>query len=102
MSWATTYVSRLLEGRTVQFRPRGNSMTGRIASGQLVTVEPIKDHAVLRKGDIVLCKVQGSYYLHLIDAVKIPGQLFQIANNRGYVNGTAHRNQVYGICTKVE
>lgn len=77
-------------------------MAGKINSGQLVTVEPIKDHALLKAGDIVLCKVNGNQYLHLIMAVKRPGELFQIANNKGYVNGTAHRRNVFGICTKVE
>lgn len=77
-------------------------MTGKISSGQLVTVEPIKDHALLKKGDIVLCWVRGNQYLHLINAVKQPGELFQIANNKGFVNGTAHRRNIYGICTKVE
>jgi hypothetical protein len=35
------------------------------ASGQLVWVAPIGDR-VLEKGDIVLCKVNGHNYLHLI------------------------------------
>ena len=43
-------------GWAVQFRPRGHSMTGKIASGQLCTVEPLSDR-VLAVGDIVLCRV---------------------------------------------
>jgi hypothetical protein len=43
MSWATTPIARLRAGETVQFRPRGGSMTGKIESGQLCTVTPIAD-----------------------------------------------------------
>ena len=53
------YIEQLKQGQTVQFRPRGQSMKGKIASGQLVTVEPIGDR-ILEKGDIVLCKVNGN------------------------------------------
>jgi hypothetical protein len=44
-------------------------MQGKIESGQLCTVEPIEDYDTLEKGDIVLCKVNGSEYLHLIKAI---------------------------------
>ena len=40
MGWATHYIPRLQAGETVQFRPRGDSMSGRIESGQLCTVAP--------------------------------------------------------------
>lgn len=40
MGWATQYIAMLRDGKTVQFRPRGNSMTGLIETGQLCTVEP--------------------------------------------------------------
>ena len=43
MGWATHYIAKLKEGEIVQFRPKGNSMTGRVNSGDLCTVEPIKD-----------------------------------------------------------
>jgi len=62
----------------VQFRPRGNSMKGKIESGQLVTVEPVGDRQ-LQKDDIGLCKVNGSQYLHLIKAIQ--GDRYQIGNN---------------------
>ncbi len=63
MSWATPYVAKLKLGETVSFRPRGNSMQGKIESGQLCTAEPIEDYDTLEKSDIVLCKVNGSEYL---------------------------------------
>lgn len=100
MGWATPYIAGLKAGETVSFRPRGHSMKGKIDSGQLCTVEPIKDHASLVKGDIVLCKVNGNEYLHLIKAIQ--GLRFQIGNNRGRINGWAGTSSIFGKCTKIE
>jgi phage repressor protein C with HTH and peptisase S24 domain len=83
-----------VQGETVQFRPRGNSMTPRINSGDLCTVEPITGQTVLAKGDIVLCKVNGSQYLHLISALR--GDQYQISNNHGRTNGWTSLRQIYG------
>jgi hypothetical protein len=80
MGWATKYIERLSKGETIQFRPRGNSMSGKIDSGQLVTVKPLADHAI-EIGSIVLCKVNGAQYLHIVKAVS--SDRFQIGNNRG-------------------
>ena len=99
MGWATQYIARLQQGETVQLRPRGHSMRGKIDSGQLCTVEPV-DPATLQVGDIVLCKVNGRQYLHLIKAIQ--GDRFQIGNNRGKINGWVSRNCIYGRCTRVE
>lgn len=100
MGWATQYIAKLKEGETVQFRPRGNSMTGKIESGQLCTVEPIETHDALEVGDIVLCKVKGNEYLHLIKAIQ--GARFQIGNNRGRINGWITAGAIYGKLTRVE
>jgi hypothetical protein len=99
MGWATQHIARLQAGETVQFRPKGNSMQGKIESGQLCTVEPV-DVATLEVGDIVLCKVNGSQYLHLVKAIQ--GKRFQIGNNRGRINGWVGENSIYGKCTTVE
>jgi hypothetical protein len=72
MGWATHFIAKLRIGETVQFRPRGNSMAGKIESGQLCTVEPITDPGELAVGDIVLCKVKGSQYIHLVKAIQGP------------------------------
>lgn len=71
-------------------------MAPKINSGDLITVSP--ELGELRKGDIVLCKVSGRYYVHLIKAVR-KGQ-YQIGNNRGGINGWTSR--IYGKVTKVE
>lgn len=99
MGWASEYIARLKEGATVQFRPRGNSMKDKIESGQLGTVEPV-DPASLKVGDIVLCKVNGKQYLHLVKAIQ--GKRFQIGNNRGRINGWVGENSIFGKCTKIE
>jgi hypothetical protein len=100
MGWATGHIAKLKAGETVSFRPRGQSMTGKIESGQLCTVEPIADLAAIAVGDIVLCKVAGNEYLHLVKAIQ--GGRFQIGNNRGYINGWIGPNAVYGKCIRVE
>jgi hypothetical protein len=98
MGWATEYIRKLERGETVQFRPRGHSMRGKIESGQLCTVAPITDP--LQVGDVVLCKVNGRQYLHLIRAIQ--GGRFQIGNNRGRINGWVSYNGIYGKCVRVE
>lgn len=98
MGWATQYIEGLQAGKTVSFRPTGGSMEGKISSGQLVTVAPLKEDPVL--GDIVLCEVGGAQYLHLVKAVK--DELFQIGNNKGRINGWVSRVRIYGKCIKVE
>jgi hypothetical protein len=74
-------------------------MRGKIESGQLCTVEPV-DPAGLQVGDIVLCKVNGRQYLHLVKAVR--GGRFQIGNNRGKINGWVSAHGIYGKCVRVE
>ena len=86
-------------GEVVSFRPRGHSMSPKIESGQLCTVEPVAPEALV-VGDIVLCKVDGSEYLHLVKAVQ--GQKFQIGNNRGRINGWVGRNAIFGRLVKIE
>jgi len=97
MSWADKHIESLKNGETVKFRPHGNSMQGKIESGQLCTVEPVAIED-LKKGDIVLCKVNGKQYLHLVKAVK--GKQCLIGNNKGHDNGWTA--QIFGKCVKIE
>src|SRR5438552_2622554 len=98
MGWATGYIAKLREGEQVSFRPRGNSMSGKIESGDLCTVRPV-DATTLKVGDIVLCKVNGREYLHLVKAIQ--GPRFQIGNNRGRINGWVSANAIFGKCVSV-
>jgi hypothetical protein len=99
MGWATGYIVKLQAGEAVSFRPRGSSMSPRIESGQLCTVEPV-DPAALRAGDIVLCKVRGAEYLHFVKAIQ--GGRFQIGNNRGHINGWIGAPGIFGRLKRVD
>jgi hypothetical protein len=99
VGWATGYIAKLRAGETVSFRPRGDSMSSRIESGDLCTVEPVAPSA-LRTGDVVLCKVRGAEYLHVVKAIQ--GGRFQIGNNCGHVNGWVGGSAIFGRLVKVE
>ena len=71
----------------------------RIKSGQLCTVEPVEPFLV-EVGDVVLCKVQGKEYLHIVKAIQ--GGCFQIGNNKGHINGWVSPRQIFGRLVKVE
>jgi SOS-response transcriptional repressor LexA len=99
MSWAKFAIEALGKGETVKIKPRGHSMKGKVNDGDTVTLEPC-DTEQLEVGDIVLVRVKGNDYLHLIKA-KDRGR-FQIGNNRGGINGWVGPHCIYGIATKVE
>jgi len=98
MGWATGHIARLQKGETVSFRPRGHSMKGKIESGQLCTVAPV-DALTLDVGDIVLCRVRGAEYLHLIRAIQ--GGRFQIGTHRGGINGWIGATGIFGRCLSI-
>ncbi|GAA1595001.1 hypothetical protein GCM10009828_020260 [Actinoplanes couchii] len=91
---------RVTAGETVTFRPRGNSMIPLINSGDPVTVAPVRP-AALEVGDIVLARVAGTTYLHLVSAIDHQRSRVQISNNRGRVNGWTGHPRVHGICVSV-
>ena len=99
MGWATHAIEELIKKKTVKITPHGNSMSGKIESGDTVTLVPC-DPKDLEAGDIVLTKVRGTVYLHLIKAIK--GDMVLIGNNKGKINGwTSHKN-VYGKVTEIQ
>lgn len=77
-------IEQLAQGKNVSYRPRGNSMTPIIYSGDLVTLTPCTLGDV-EIGDVVLCKVKGTILLHLCTAKK-DGRVL-ISNNHGHDNG---------------
>lgn len=101
MGMLDAFASRVAAGIEVQFRPAGSSMVPLIRSKQLVTVAPV-DPSKLEVGDIVLARVAGTTYLHLVSAVDQANARVQISNNRGRVNGWTGHSRVFGICTAVE
>lgn len=74
----------------------GQSMTPILKSGQAVRCVPVTEVTILKKNDIVLCKVAGHFYLHKISAIK-GGRTFQISNNHGHVNGWIGKKCIYGL-----
>ena len=99
MSWAKYAKEGLARGETVQIKPRGHSMKGKVNDGDHVTVEPC-DPSTLAVGDIVLVRVHGNDYLHLVK--DMDKERFQIGNNRGGINGWVGPHCIYGKATKVE
>lgn len=109
MSWAQAYIKVLTEGdpgTIISFRPKGNSMTPRIESGQLCTVEKVTDFDSIEIGDVLLCKVNGYHYLHLVTSIKKikkgTKKIFLISNNHGHDNGWCAPKAIYGKLIKVE
>jgi hypothetical protein len=98
MSWADRAKESLRRGETVTIRPRGHSMRPKVNDGDLVTLVPCTP-ADLHIGSIVLVRVGGNDYLHLVTA--IDGQRFQIGNNRGRTNGWVGPAAIYGRAVKV-
>ena len=74
-------------------------MTPKVRSGQLCTVTPVAA-AELRTGDVVLCRVRGAEYLHLIKAVK--DERYQIGNNHGRINGWVGAAQIFGKLVRLD
>jgi phage repressor protein C with HTH and peptisase S24 domain len=92
-------IAALQRGETVQIHPHGQSMRPKVRDGARVTVAPCRADA-LKVGDIVLVRVRGRVYLHLIKAVD--GRRFLIGNNHGGINGWVGPQTIYGIATRIE
>lgn len=91
----------LLEKGEVTFKPHGNSMTPKIASGDQVKVKKVVA-SQLRVGDAVYAKVKGNYYLHLLSAIDESQNRYQISNNHGHVNGWVNAENVFGVCVQIK
>ena len=90
----------LQNGEIAKVTGIGNSMTPILKSRQPVICIPVDDKTILAKRDIVLCKVNGHYYLHLIWSVK-PGDRFLIGNNHGHPNGVITRKNIFGKVVEI-
>src|SRR5690348_1376465 len=99
MGWVNDARRELAAGRTVQIRPVGGSMRGRVESGQSVTLAPV-DPSEVRVDDVVLVEWKGNFLLHLVKAVR-DGQ-FLIGNNLGKINGWVSTSAVLGRVIGVE
>lgn len=90
---------KLRRGEECLVQGFGQSMTPILKSGQVCRVSPVTEDTVLRKNDIVLCRVKGHIYLHKITAIK--NNRYQISNNHKHVNGWIGKDNIYGKCVEI-
>lgn len=100
-SWADRAIKELAEGQETVVIPHGNSMRPKVISGARVILVPA-DPEVVEAGDIVLCRVKGNVYLHLVKAIQggEGNRRFLIGNNHGGTNGWT--TTLYGTVKSVE
>ncbi|MDJ1497478.1 hypothetical protein QNI19_31355 [Cytophagaceae bacterium DM2B3-1] len=91
MSWVKQALEQLKSNGTCTIYPTGNSMRGKIESGQEVCLTN-KTLDELKVGDIVFIRWKGNYLLHLI--LEIKEDQILIGNNLGKVNGWINRRDV--------
>ena len=96
--WAKHAIEALHRGEQGVVIPHGGSMRPLVMSGARVTLEPCTAEEA-EIGDVVLCRVKGSTYLHLVKAKQADGRVL-IGNNRGGTNGWT--KAVYGRTVKIE
>ena len=98
MGWENDAVKELSAGRTVQIRPQGGSMRGRIESGDLATISPVEPRDV-KVDDVVLVRWKGNYLLHMVKEIR--GEELLIGNNIGKINGWVQASEVKGKLASV-
>ncbi len=99
MSWAKKAVGALQRGESIEIQPKGNSMSPIVKNGATVLLAPVPAKN-LKKGDVVLVRVNRRVYLHLIKA--IGSYKFLIGNNRGGVNGWVAADAIYGKAVRID
>jgi hypothetical protein len=92
MSKYTELIKKLQAGELVTYTEHGNSMRPKLQNGVTVTVQPCKLEDLV-VGDITLCKVNGSFYLHYVKKIGQDGRVL-IGNAHGRENGWTRA--VYG------
>ena len=70
-------------GLPVSINPKGNSMYPRIKSGSQIILIKQDSYNI---DDVVLCKVGGNHYVHIIKQLN-DQKGYLIGNNKGHTNG---------------
>ena len=91
---------KLREGHVCKVTGIGNSMIPILKSKKTVICVQVKKDTVLKKKDIVLCKVNGHFYLHLIHAIR-NDKTYLIGNNHGHMNGWVNKNNIFGVVAEI-
>ena len=75
MGWAINHIKKLQTGETIQFKPRGNSMKGKIDSGNRVTVmKPFKVFSLPGAFEVIHNDPNGVWHFVLLALGKISVQ----------------------------
>jgi len=99
MSWALHAIQALKEGQIITIQPHGSSMAPKISDRDYVTLAPC-DPVTLQHDDIVLVRVHGQDYIHLIKGIK-EGQVL-VGNNKGHINGWTSIQNVFGKVVEIK
>jgi hypothetical protein len=94
MSWVKEALEQLKMYGQCTIYPIGNSMRGKIESGQRVI---LANQSL--EGDIVFIRWKGNYLLHLI--IEIKGSQILIGNNLGKVNGWIDKKDILAKTIKI-
>ncbi len=98
--WATVALAALARGESVQVRPRGTSMRGKIEDGALVALAPCAADQ-LAVGDVVLARVRGwLLVLHQVLGQE-PGRVL-IGTTAGREDGWVSADDVFGRVVAVQ
>lgn len=100
MSWAKRARKALKEGENATVKPRGHSMEPKVQDGSTVVLAPITDPKTVKKGDVVLCRVKGRDFLHLVHGTRY-GSQWLIGNNKGHVNGWIGAHALFGKAIEI-
>lgn len=97
--WITVAMDALSRGDSVQVRPHGHSMRGRINDGSLVTLAPCQPDD-LAIGDVVLVRVRG-WLIVLHQIIGIESERFQIGTVKGRSDGWVTAADIFGWVVSV-
>jgi hypothetical protein len=101
--WAHDAAEQLKLGKTVQVRPRGYSMKGRIGDGDLVTLTPCHTQD-LKPGAIVLVRIQGRRFSHIVlhQILERVDANFLIGNAQGRQDGWVSEADIFGVVSDIQ
>lgn len=101
--WFDGAIEKLQEGQGGKVWPKGNSMRGHIREGDAVLVEPCATEA-LSIDDIVLVKIQGRRYFHIVlhSILECNENQFLIGTPCGRIDGWVNSDAIFGKVVAIE
>ena len=96
-------IEALQQGKTIQsYCEPGTSMVPTVRHMQPITLRPVRRPELLRRGDIVLARVEHGVYTRFVGAMQPKQGRVQIRNSHGKIVGWAPFARVYGIVTAID